>query len=148
MWTLNAPQHLQWSYENWRLLTPNKQTLRTKWSILFWCLLYFLTKTTLILPPLRSDSSPIALQGPYNAAIVSFLRCRWWGTLRSKSAAHCVRKVYGSSISCQKLHTSPKDKRPWLRGTSYWWNEKNSRHLFLRKSNKILWNKTTRLHVI
>lgn len=79
MWTLNAPQHLQWSYENWRLLTPNKQTLRTKWSILFWCLLYFLTKTTLILPPLRSDSSPIALQGPYNAAIVSFLRCRWWG---------------------------------------------------------------------
>lgn len=79
MWTLNAPQHLQWSYENWRLLTPNKQTLWTKWSILFWCLLYFLTKTTLILPPLRSDSSPIALQGPYNAAIVSFLRCRWWG---------------------------------------------------------------------
>lgn len=70
------------------------------------------------------------------------------GTLRSQSAAHCVRKVYGSSISCQKLHTSQKDKRPWLRGTSYWWNEKNSRHLFLRKSNKILWNKTTRLHVI
>lgn len=141
MWTLNAPQHLQWSYENWRLLTPNKQTLRTKWSILFWCLLYFLTKTTLILPPLRSDSSPIALQGPYNAAIVSFLRCRWWG----HSVPSPPLTVSGRSTDPV---SSPKDKRPWLRGTSYWWNEKNSRHLFLRKSNKILWNKTTRLHVI
>lgn len=41
-----------------------------------------------------------------------------------------------------------KDKWLWFCGILYWWNEKNFRYLFLRKSNKIFWNKIIRLYVI